>query len=330
MNADAPRMPGGSDAKRTWRGRLSQMLERRLPALTQRAKPQALPVELNRQRIYILPTRFGMAFGLMLMVMMVGALNYANNAALLLTCLLGAACVGSMLGTFRNLDRLQLRQIRAGTAFAGEPIPLRLEFAAENRERMAIELLAGHQELALSITSGTASVTWPLPTTQRGWLPIPGLRIRSTWPLGLFRAWSWIKPSQLVLVYPRPEAHGPSPADGQADHARPVHEGDELASLRNYRGGDALKLIAWKASARHHELLSREFEHPSIEHTWRLTWRATHGLEPEARIARLTRWVDEAHAAGRTWSLDLAAESLGPATGSEHFHRCMAALAQLP
>lgn len=330
MNAGTPRAASGDGAEQSWLGRLLRVLERRLPALTRRTAPQTLPVELNRQRIYILPTRFGFGFGLMLLVMMIGALNYANNAALLLTCLLGAACVGSMLGTFRNLDRLQLRRIRAGTAHAGEPIPLRLEFAAAERQRMAIEVWSGAQVLPLSITRGTTTITWSLPTECRGWMGIPSLRIRSTWPLGLFRTWSWVQPQQLVLVYPRAEEHGPPPVDDRTDNARPVHSGDELASLRTYRSGDALKLIAWKASARHHELLSREFERPSVEAMWRLAWDATIGLEPEARIARLTRWVSEAHAEGRSWSLTLPTGTLGPVAGTEHYHRCMSALAQLP
>ncbi len=54
---------------------------------------KSLPIELHRKRIYIVPSVFGAGFSVLLLVMMIGALNYANNAALLLTCLLGAAGV---------------------------------------------------------------------------------------------------------------------------------------------------------------------------------------------------------------------------------------------
>lgn len=330
MSVNAPRAAAGNGRNWAWLREPLRALEHRLPSLTRRTEPHALPLELDRQRIYILPTRFGMGFALMLLLMMVGALNYANNAALLLTCLLAAACIGSMLGTFRNLDRLQLRRIRTGTAHAGESIPLRLEFAAEQRARMAIELRAGDQLLALAITHGSATITWPLPTAQRGWMRIPGVQIRSTWPLGLFRAWSWIRPRQSVLIYPCPEQHGPPPGHDANGSVDPAHDGDDLAALRTWRSGDAMKLIAWKASARHHELLAREFEHPSVEHEWRLEWNATAALTAEARIARLARWVTEAHAAGQSWSLELPAQTVGPAAGSEHYHRCMSALALLP
>ena len=47
---------------------------------------ETLPIRLDRRRIYIVPTRAGFGFGILLATMLVGALNYQNNAALLLTC----------------------------------------------------------------------------------------------------------------------------------------------------------------------------------------------------------------------------------------------------
>jgi hypothetical protein len=75
--------------------RLQRWAERRLPALTRYRRPESLPIELHRRRIYIVPSGFGIGFSVLLLVMLVGALNYANNAALLLTCLLGAASAAS-------------------------------------------------------------------------------------------------------------------------------------------------------------------------------------------------------------------------------------------
>ena len=47
-------------------------------------RPEALPVTLDRHRIYVLPTGFGLFLGTLLAVMLLGALNYNNNPALLL------------------------------------------------------------------------------------------------------------------------------------------------------------------------------------------------------------------------------------------------------
>ena len=59
--------------------------------------PETLPVRLDRRRIYLLSTRFGLFFGVLLLAMGLGALNYNNNPALLLMLLLAGAANTSLL-----------------------------------------------------------------------------------------------------------------------------------------------------------------------------------------------------------------------------------------
>ncbi|KRE93786.1 hypothetical protein ASG87_18315 [Frateuria sp. Soil773] len=314
-----------------WR-RLQQWGEQRLPALTRHRRPEALPIELHRRRIYIVPTGFGLGFGVLLLVMLLGALNYANNAALLLTCLLGAASVASMLVAFRALDGLRLTHIHAGHAVAGETLALILEFESQRpRSAIRIDLDATHKAFAID-DGGKARVEIPLPTAQRGWQALPRLRLWTHWPLGLFRAWSWLHPQQQVLVWPRPEFGGPPPRP-PAEHARQrfrLHQGEDLATLRPYRAGDPRRHIAWKASARQQDLLTKDFEQPETLGEWRLDWRQLPGLGNEMRIARLARWLGEALAQGRPCSLWLPDQHIATGSGPLHYARCMDALAKLP
>lgn len=311
--------------------RLQRWAEHRLPALTRFRRREGLPIELHRRRIYIVPTGFGLGFSILLLVMLVGALNYANNAALLLTCLLGAASSASMLVAFRNLDGLRLTHVRAGHAVAGRPLELLLSFDS-HRARNAVRVDLLDRSVAFAVDDRVAaSVKLLLPTSQRGWQPLPRLRVWTTWPLGLFRAWSWLHPEQSVLVWPRAEVGGPQPhaAADDARHMR-VHRGDELAALRDYRAGDPQRHIAWKVSARHENLLVKEFEQPQSQPQWQLDWRDLGGLDNEARIARLARWLNEAQAQRRHYSLWLPDNQIPGGTGPLHYARCMNALAQLP
>ena len=66
-------------------------------ALVRPKKPESLPVTISRNRIYVLPTGFGLFLGAMLLTMLVGGLNYNNNPALLLVFLLA--------GVAHNRDR---------------------------------------------------------------------------------------------------------------------------------------------------------------------------------------------------------------------------------
>ena len=311
--------------------RLARWGERRLPALTRYRRMESLPIELHRRRIYIVPTGFGIGFAVLLLVMLVGALNYANNAALLLTCLLGASSAASMLVTFRNLDGLRLGQLQAGHAMAGQPIELTLSFdSARARNGVRIDLADTRTAFAAS-GNGTMQVKIPLPTVQRGWQPVPRLRVWTTWPLGLFRAWSWLHPEQSVLVWPRAERFGPPPhaPAAQAQQTR-RRLGDELAALRDYRAGDPQRHIAWKVSAHHEGLLVKDFARPQSRPQWQLDWRELRGLDSEARITRLARWLGEAQAQRHGYSLWLPGNELPLGSGPLHYVHCMNALAELP
>jgi uncharacterized protein (DUF58 family) len=312
--------------------RIQALAEKRLPSLTRMRQREALPIVLHRRRIYIVPTGFGLGFAVLLAVMLVGSLNYANNAALLLTCLLGAATAGSMLSAFRVLNGLGLGGLRAGNAVAGASLPVSFEVTGGARVRPGVHLDANAQKVGVVVPrQGAITVEFALPTEHRGWQPLPRIRVYSTWPLGMFRAWSWLNPDESVLVYPRPEAFGPPPYEPQsdADRGRP-RSGDELAALRDYRPGDPLRQIAWKLSARHHDLLVKDLEQPSPKRDWRLDWQSMHGMDNESRISRIARWIDEAHGEGRRWSLQLPDRYFDVAQGDEHYHRCMTALALQP
>lgn len=312
--------------------RLREWVEHRLPALTRLKVRESVPIMLGRKRIYIVPSAFGLGFSVMLVVMLLGALNYGNNAALLLTCLLGGTSAGSMLATFRVLDALRLDGVRAGTAIAGEPIEVHLQFSVARRSRAAVRLDCAGQRHTFDVPADTGNeLRLDLPTSRRGWLDLPRMRVYSTWPFGMFRAWSWMHPDHPVLVFPHAEDSGPPPpGEDHGNSLQRPHQGDDLAALREYRSGDPMKLVAWKASARHRDLLVRDFEQPTRQHAWHLQWQAVQAMEHEAAIERLTRWVCEARLAGVLWTLDLPSGTLGPAGDNDHWQRCLAALALMP
>lgn len=85
-----------------------------------RVERQTGPITLRRNRIYILPTRAGYFFALITLVMLLGAMNYSNSMAFLLTFLLGGIGLVCMHHTHANLVQLQLRRGHCEPVFAGE------------------------------------------------------------------------------------------------------------------------------------------------------------------------------------------------------------------
>lgn len=314
------------------RDRLLQWAERRLPALTRWRAAEPLPIALHARRIYVLPTGFGVMFGTMLVTMLLGALNFNNNAALLLTFLLSGAVVLSMGRGVRMLDGIRLVTLRAAPVHAGEALAVELGFEqATGTPKRQLELVHDGQRTVFDLESDATGATIEAQTAQRGLVPIGRLTLACEYPFGLFRAWSVLNPDARLLVYPRPEPKAPPLPRGGGDMgaAKSSPVGEDWHALREYRHGDPRRLVAWRASARAERLLVKEFAAPR-ESRIDLAWVATEGLPHEQRIARLTRWVLDADAAGVMYALRLPGETIGPDRGPAHRHRCLRALALLP
>ena len=99
-------------------------------------QPETLPARIDRRRVYVLPTRFGLFFALLLAAMGLGALNYNNNPALLLVLLLAGAANASLLVAHLQLTGLQIGAIGAEPVPAGSVMSLRVHArAAPGRNR---------------------------------------------------------------------------------------------------------------------------------------------------------------------------------------------------
>ncbi|MEO7199511.1 MAG: DUF58 domain-containing protein [Dokdonella sp.] len=318
-----------------WRDATSRLLalaERHLPALTRLRQAESLPIVLTRRRIYVLPSGFGVAFAVLIFVMLIGALNYANNPALLLTSILAAAAWISVFAGFRTLAGLRLIAVDAAPCHAGEMLELRLRFDPQSRSRQSLRLRCDGAISMFSLAGGDSeAVLLPLPTTRRGWLRPGRLKLWTEQPLGLFVVWSWLNPQPALLIYATAEHPPPAlPLGGGAHGEQPGSGSDEdFAGLREYRRGDPPRHIAWKMSARHEQLLSRETERQAGPQLV-LDYAQLGSLDHEARIRRLTAWVMAADNAARPFRLQLPREQIGPGVGHTHRHACLRALALLP
>lgn len=315
-----------------WRDDLMRYAERRLPALTRYRQAEPLPIRLHPRRVYILPTRFGLVFAVLLMAMLVGALNFNNNPALLLALLVAATTLIGFHHNVGQLNRIELRTVGAEPVHAGQPIRLRFGFhAGAGAERPLLVLdrdaLATHFRLP---DDGESEATIELPTTRRGLLPVGRFRLWTEYPFGITWAWSVLHPDARVLVYPRPEANAPPlPLGDPREHgSRLRFPGDDWHGLREHRAGDPPKHIAWKPSARLERLLVKEFADPQSA-ALLLDWQDV-PLEREARISRLTRWVIEARDRQLPFRLRLPEADLGPGQGPAFAAQCLRELALLP
>lgn len=287
--------------------------------------------EIGARRIYILPTRYGLIFGALLFLMLLGAVNYGNNPAHLLTFLLAGLGSNSIYQTWRNLRGLRLACQGAQPVFAGEAARFLFDLDADGRERPALQLMFdGGEPVLLDLAAQGTRIgqVVELPDLPRG-LHRPGRLIVSThYPVGLFRAWCYVEVEQTVLVYPAvglrwtpPGSEGERPEGGGSGSGS-----DDFAGLRAYQTGDQPSRIDWKSYARDRGLNTRLFSGFSESPLW-LRWDDAPGDGVETRLGALTRAVIDAEAAGRAYGLVLPRDRVEPGQGSSHRHRCLRLLA---
>ena len=303
--------------------------------------PEAGPVILAGRRIFIMPDRNGTLFGFVFLVMLLGALNDNHNLGLAVAALLAAILLVSILHTYRNLRGLHLTANPAPPVFVGEQARFPITLSdPEGAARFGLHLVpAGAKnrppepgaDPGTNLPSGTAihlQLTEPAP--QRGWQAAGQFTLSTRFPLGLVVAWSSVCLQATCLVYPRPESgHPPLPvtpgSQGESDADR-GRDGSDFIGLRLYRPGDPPRSIHWKRSAQLENPVVKQFGGESPRLVW-FTWDTLPGLDTEVRIARLCRWVLDAHHQGVHYGLDIPGTRLPPARNEQHRHRCLKALA---
>lgn len=297
-----------------------------------RRAPHSLPQTLDRRRIYVLPSGAGMGFAAALLVMLVGAINYGLSLGYALVFLLFGVGLSATVHAFRNLLGVTVTRLHVEPVFAGQTATLQV--LVENRasyRRAALTLRCGTAEARCNLEPGaSADITLNLPTARRGWMPIGHLRIGTTWPLGLVRAWSVLRPGLACLVYPAPESNPPRlPEAGSEEPRGPVSRrsgDDDFAGLRAHRITDSPRHVAWKAAASGGPLLTKEFA-AQQGNSLLLDWTTLYGLDDDTRAARLTAWAMAAEGRGLRYALRTPEGTLEADCGPPQLRTCLARLA---
>lgn len=297
--------------------------------------PEPAPIVLTQRRVYVLPTRAGIAYAVALGVTLLGAMNYNLSLGHALVFLLGGLGIVAILHTFRNLVLISIRPGRCEPVFAGGLAQFAI--VLENRRleaRTSLRLFVSEDTpVEIDICPHANSVVMlDVPAARRGWLPMPRLTIETTWPLGLVRAWSYAVPDQNCLVYPAPAAKAPPLPWGGESAQGSTKDGrgaDDFSGLRVHQVADSPHHVAWKAVARQQDgpLLTKLFSGAAAQRIW-LDWEALPEVQDaERRLSILARWMIDAEAAGLAWGLRIPAVCLAHDNGPAQLAAGLRALA---
>ncbi len=294
--------------------------------------PLQPPYLLTQRRVYILPTKQGLAFALLLFIMLLGSINYSNSLGYFLTFLLASLSVVAIFHTYKNLLKLSFGPAICKPVFAGDNAEFMVKVDNKNYQtRFSV----------LTFTSQKHTITADIPENSishinvkhsfdsRGYVSLPRFTVESRFPFGLFRTWALIQFDQKQLVYPKPSNDKilPVKSAGYAEGNQQLKSGsDDFKGLRSYVEGDPLQHIHWKSFARHQSLRTKEFSSASSNELW-LNWSDTTAKTIELKLSQLTRWLLIADKSNLSYGLTIPDCTIKPGSGQQHLESCLKQLA---
>lgn len=304
---------------------------------------------LRGRRVFIVPTRFGFVYAGFLILILLGAVNYSNSLGHLLCFLLASMGWVAMHHSYRNVAKVEFINAYADPVFVGQAINFNL--VVENRSHStSYQVLLASKPLksqswnlfkrwggfANSFTIARlnsiekTAVNYRIPSVRRGYQVLGQLRVESQFPVGLYNTWSYFNSDAKALVYPIPQGELPLPKSSNTGGERTdlnQKGDDDFSGLNNYRAGDPLHAIAWKALARDDVLRIKTFTGNQGGQLM-LCWQDVIQLSnTEARLSQLCEWILQADEAGLNYGLKLPNTSIDYGYGSHHRHTCLSALA---
>lgn len=318
-------MRADSRIKNRWQSLLAAWFDRRAPLAQLHV--------LHLKNLYILPTRTGLLFlGLALLVWLLGT-NYQNNLILALAYMQISLMIMVILRTFSNLAGLEIRAAGSAPNFAGQPVGFIVQLRTANpagADNIHISFRDAAESILQLEAGQTAKVVLTVAGSRRGPLRAGRILVQSTFPLGLAYCWTWLNLDAEVLVWPAP-VESPFPlvnADrepGAPDARRAVS--DDVVGLRSYQRGDSMRQIVWKHYARDKGLYKKDLAQYSGIDNW-LRWEDFYQGDAEICLSHLCYWVQEMTHLQTVFGLQLPGYLLEPGQGEQHRLEALNALAR--
>jgi uncharacterized protein (DUF58 family) len=279
--------------------------------LKQRFKSLGLKFSRDN-RVYIVPTSFGLYFAALVFVMFLISLTYGNNTLMLITFLLLSQFILFMLWAHFNLKYIVLDTVIYRPAFAKSKVRVDLQINNDgpfDQNEISFGNLYTEcfiqQNNNCNIQSHTQDYTeLEIEFKQRGVTQVQHWEMTSTYPLGLFKTWKYYRLPHNFLVYPELkgislyEYFSTSRGDESSNFDFDKHVQYELNPKSNQ--------IDWKIFAKSEQLLVRQYVDDDFENL-HFDFNPM-GFDLEVYISQMAYWIFEAQRLNYPWSF--SAENL--------------------
>ena len=304
--------------------KFSTWLDRRIPP--------GQRITLSQSNVFIFPTKLGFTFGGLLIILILGAINYQNSLVYGTAFLLGSMFIVTILYTFRNLSGLSLEVADADSGFVGEDIGISVRVKrpkGSKREGIQIGWPHGFKQWAEIYDQEADEVRLYVSSQQRGWLRPGRMLVETYFPLGLLRAWTWVDIQAQAIVYPQPIfdhalTQTPKESQGEGELVDPLGS-EDFVDIRQYVAGDPIKHILWRSFARSDQVVVKKYASYIEPRMW-FDFADLPG-DTEERLSRITGLALQASQQEREFGVRLPGIDIAPGVGPVHLQHVLRELA---
>ncbi len=294
-------------------------------------------------------TRDGWWFISILLLIGMAAINTGNNLLYLVVATLLSLIIISGIMSESTLKRLRVKResLTARSAlYKNSPTQVCLEveksagllpsysFKVQELETDGVE--AAKAYLLKLDSKSSVKVFSEYNFKRRGQVLLPGVRISTSFPFGLFIKGKLSRESEELLIYPEispvteVSVIGSNLTTGTSNSKK--GHGVELHNLREYTSGDDARFILWKSAPKPGPLLLKEYE-TEREQRVSVIFRNTEGstkdpiLEFEQEVDRAASYAAHFIGLGYSVGLKTLSEEISPRGGSNQLHHILRTLA---
>lgn len=267
----------------------------------------------------------GFLYVILILITFIAGINYGNNLILGFCFLLSAILCISFYLTFKQLHDLKIEIVMPEVGQVNQPSIIRLMLKQQDKTVRYLRIESSQQEQMIFLNQVQQTVELPVLPQQRGLYEFGVIKVYSTYPLGLVRAWTYLYPKQKIWIAPKAQ-------DWQKEHKNQptsAHDSlDEFKELRAFRQGDSYQNVAWKQVARGQGFFIKMFEAQANHQHLEIDYQQIPALGHEEKLSFMMGLVEQCEQLGDDYALILPHARLESGQGYSQLIQAKLLLAQ--
>lgn len=290
---------------------------------------------LKREKIYIIPTYYGLMYGFGILVSLIGGAIYNNNLAFMLCFFLMALFLIGMVQTHNNIRKLNIEKFHiflCPSESEGQGVVWIKSENVEGHSQIIIESKDNDDDIRFLIEEipkkSLHQHHFNFTTGHWGKKKIQKFRLSSRYPFGFFYAWRACSVDTEYSVYPKPSgdlALESFEKQGPEQGVFRQKGGQDFTEHQKYQIGHSHRHIDWKAYARGRPLLIKKFDEGELL-TYRIDYNEMKGTS-ERRLRQISKWIHDLDREQSAYSLSIKSRKIPPGSGESHKVQCLKLLA---